>query len=1264
MRHILHKVTAIMAFTMVTLTAMAQTWVAPTKPERPTFPDIAYPALEGADPEVGNAYYIRSVGSGQFLTAANNWATQISVSEDMNPYMQIMIEDAGDETYPDGIKMRLNGTFYFTGPTPSGAMRENYAVTDKYLFRETEETGQVDRRSQACWYWQFVKVGDVYRIMSYPGMNNFNKDANQFMYDQGAGKPALMNGTEETQGIDWIFIPVDNVDVEAFKELADEYNETFQPLKEQYDIDFAAYQAALPVYRARLLLYELLCDATLCGADTTEPGAIYNNEESTLDELNAAAEELRAKVREQMLVYAFKNSTADNPIDLTKYLLQNPDFNTGNTNGWDITAGMGQNLGYQANNIYINKEKDIEVSQFIEAWTPAPGYLNDGTISQTIFGLPSGHYRLSCDAMAQHQTGEEDEDNYVYPEDYTGIYLYYSDGEIVVLSDFIIKAAQTEDEMGNINRVPQHFEFEFDIDQVDSVSVGLIIQNTNMNWVLADNFRLQAAGPSQTPPSFTALRGEYTISKKLLDSDYESVQKSVEDALIKAANDALSLLEDGADPAKADAYTTAFTTLKNARIEMQASIAAYNRLANFLETLYADLEKYKAQNYCEPVAETIEELAERMEDGYDFGTLSITEIDETINSYNTIIAEQVGAILKELASKGEELKEPFDITILFPHMSYEYGTTQTSFAGGYPANDPVWMNPGGISQFKTNYSTAEVWDVFPFEIYREFENLPMGKYSIETNAFVRVGENQENYDNWKAGFFNEGGYAYIYAGNSKSEMVNVAELAVPETATGYAAITVEDGTQMYVPNSQQSFYNLLNDPNAVERAEKTRVSATGIVAKDGGTLRVGVVGTDMLLPKHWVIWSGFRLFYYGSNDEVLFASLNEEIKELISQTEVEMNKTNIEEVTTTLTEAIKTGNDALSINVVETKSAAIEQLKQALALAAEEHSLMEELINLSSSYSGQELTSVYTDNVYPALMEEIDECIINEGYGTKTLQQVRDYIDALPKAFFRYLLSDVQLDSATQDNAVDMTGLLVNPDFATATTANRTAPKGWTLELELPTQGNVESNNGGYEIWNTGGARFYQELPCLRDGYWRLTVDGLFRTGTPDETLKRYNAGELDVYGYLFANDASTKLYSWFAEGQYTTEDMGLGGMQRITAEKDTLYAPNSGASVQNYFNSGRYTDNSLTFHYTEGPVQLGVFKSPETTIAQDWIYVDNFRLFYLGLETPDAVDSVNHVTNTPSAIYGLDGRRQSRVQRGVNIIRMSDGTIRKVLVK
>ncbi len=1264
MRHLLQKATVVIALAAFALSSMAQSWVPPTKPERPTFPDIEYPELDGADPEVGNAYYIRSVGSGQFLTAANNWATQISVSEDMTPYMQIMIEDAGDAAYPGGVKMRLNGTFYFTGPTPSGAMRENYAVTDKYLFRETEETGQVDRRSQACWYWQFVKVGNVYRIMSYPGMNNFNKEGNQFMYDQGAGKPALMNGTEDTQGIDWIFVPVDDVDVEAFKELADEYNETFQPLKEQYDIDFAAYQEALPIYRARLLLYELLCDADMCGADTAEPGAVYNNPESTLDEINATAEALRASVREQMLVYASKNSSVTNPIDLTKYLLQNPDFNTGNINGWEVTAGMGQNLGYQANNIYVNADEDIEVNQFIEAWTPAPGHLNDGTISQTIFGLPSGHYRLSCDAMAQHQSGEDDLDNYIDPDNYTGAYLYYSDGGIVVLSDFIVKAGIVEDSDGNLNRVPLHYEFEFDIDQVDSITVGLMIQNTNLNWILADNFRLVAAGPSQTPPSYTALRGEYAISKQVLESDYSAVQKSVEEALTQAADEALSLIEAGADPAKADTYTSVFTTLKNARTEMQASIAAYQRLEQFLTTANLDMENYKTKAYCEPIVETIEGLIDELEAGHDNGTLATTEIDDAINGYPALLAEKVGAIFNQLAASGEELREPFEITLLFPHMSYEFGTAQTSFAGGYPADNPVWMNPGGISQFKTNYSTAEVWDKFPFEIYREFTDLPMGKYVIETHAFTRIGENQPNYDNYVSGAFAEGGYAYLYAGNTKSDLVNVVELAVPETDTDYAAVNAVDGSQIFVPNSQMSFYNLLNNPDAAERAEKTLVSAAGIVAKDGGSLRVGIVGTDLLTAKHWVIWSAFRLYYYGSNNEVLLIALNEEIQELIEKVEAEAQSVNVEEVVNTLADAVQKGNEALAADNLEAKNAAIEQLHEALALAEEEHQLLNELVDLSVSYSDQELVGDYTDEVYPALLEEIDECIVNEGKGIKTLQQLKDYIADLPDAFFRFLLSNTELDAASEDNPIDMTGLLVNADFESATSANRTAPRGWVLELEKPDQGNVESNNGGYEIWNTGGARFYQELPCLRDGYWKLTADGLFRTGTADETLKRFNEGTLDVYGYLFANDTNTKLYSWFAEGQYTTEQLDLGGMQRNTTELGTVYVPNSGASVQKYFAAGYYNDNSVVFHYTDGPVQLGVFKNPETTIAQDWIYIDNFHLYYLGSQEPVAVNAVSAAAKAPILIYSLDGRQQSRMQRGVNIIRMSDGSTRKVLVK
>lgn len=1191
MKHLLHKVATLMAFAIAALTTMAQTWAPPTKPERPAFPDLKYPELPIADLEYGSAYYIRNVATGQFITGANAWGTQISVTEDMLPYASFVIDDiessniADKADYPGCCLISLNGTHYFSGYKPNGDYLDNREFKGgTYMFRETETTGQLDRRSQVCYYWKIVKVGEYYRIQSAPGLGGFNPNGDQWIYDQGAGKPVLLNGTEDTPGIDWQFVPYDALDREEFRAQAEAYNEQFGPLKEQYDIDFEAYQAALPLYNAKLLLYELLCDATLCEANTDDAGAVYLNPESTEEEINAAAELLRSQVRDQMLVYAKEKSTPENPIDMTKYLLLNPAFNAGNADNWTVTEGIGQNLGYQDNTIYVNDEEDIEVNQFIEAWTPAPATLADGSISQIIYGLPSGHYRLECDAMAQNQTGVES-DEYVDVEDFQGVYLYYSDGEIVVPSDFIIKPAVVEDEYGDIQLKPKHYVFEFDIDQADSILVGILLQNANVNWVLADNFRLIAAGPSQTPPSFTALRGEYTISKKLLDSQYEGAQKTVEEALIKAADEALDLIEAGVDPTKSEAYTAAFTTLKNARTEMQTSIDAYKHLAKFLETLYADLDSYNGKAYCEPVSEAIEQLTGQMEDGYDKGTLTPAEIDQTIAAYSGMISEQLSAVFNQLADKGEELSEPFDITLLFPHMSYAYGTTQTSFAGGYPANEPVWMNPDGIAQFKTNYSTAEVWDKLPFEIYRDFENLPAGKYTIETHAFTRVGENQDNYDNWKAGAFAEGGYAYIYAGNNKAELINVAELAVPETDTGYAAITVdEDGNQMFVPNSQQSFYNLLNDPNSADRVEKTRVSATGIVAKDGGTLRVGIVGTDMLLPKHWVIWSAFKLYYHGSSDEVLLSALNEEITALISQAEEE--NVNIDETIAALDAAIQTADDALAINNVETKSAAIDKLKAALALAGEEHTLMRELINVAASYDEQELFSDYNDTAYPALKEEIDNCIYNEGVGTKTLQQVRDYIDALPSAFFRYLLSDVVLDDATPDSPVEMTGLLVNPEFTAATTANRTAPQGWVLELEKPDQGNVQSNNGGYEIWNTGGARFYQELPFLREGYWRLTVDGLFRTGTADETLKRYNAGELDVYGYLFVNQDSTKLYNWFAEGQCTTEELGLGGMQRVTAAQDTLYAPNTGASIQNYFYSGRYIDNTLDFEYTDGPVK------------------------------------------------------------------------------
>lgn len=73
-------------------------------------------------------------------------------------------------------------------------------------------------------------------------------------------------------------------------------------------------------------------------------------------------------------------------------------------------------------------------------------------------------------------------------------------------------------------------------------------------------------------------------------------------------------------------------------------------------------------------------------------------------------------------------------------------------------------------------------------------------------------------------------------------------------------------------------------------------------------------------------------------------------------------------------------------------------------------------------------------------------------------------------------------------------------------------------------------------------------------------------------------------------------------------------------------------------------------------------------TLWQKYIYntpFDNFRLYYLGTTAPDAVESIAVDTQAaPAAIYTLDGRQASTLQRGINIVRRADGKVQKVLVK
>ena len=63
---------------------------------------------------------------------------------------------------------------------------------------------------------------------------------------------------------------------------------------------------------------------------------------------------------------------------------------------------------------------------------------------------------------------------------------------------------------------------------------------------------------------------------------------------------------------------------------------------------------------------------------------------------------------------------------------------------------------------------------------------------------------------------------------------------------------------------------------------------------------------------------------------------------------------------------------------------------------------------------------------------------------------------------------------------------------------------------------------------------------------------------------------------------------------------------------------------------------------------------------AYVWSYFDRIIEF----DAAAAIDSPSKTTELPKGYYTLDGRRWTRPQKGINIIRQSDGTTRKVLMK
>lgn len=1245
------RLLSFVAITALSCVAMAQTWTAPVKPKSP-----AEGLLEFAtEPVNGGNFFIMNVGEGQFLTGANVWATQISLSSDAIPYMQLTTVETEEES---GIfKLRrtndANDKFYGDHGREGGY---NPPAGRNLLFRGGED-GYVDENGQGGDRFVFNKTDNgYYYFQSDVTEGKFENANDEYAGSTGAGKYVCFTKTKTDPNIEWVFIPVGDVDIDDYKTQAE------------------AYAPQLAIYEARLALYNTLVDAAKYGVDYDEASAVYNKTDATAEQLTSAKEALQPAVNHAALMAAIAASSEETPFDITQYALTNPSFDSGMT-GWTITEGMGANLQVQSAKYTYN---DVTIQGFIEAWRKAAdGPLSDGVICQTVTGLPEGRYRIEADVMAVWQGS-------ALSEDQKGIYLFYNNGSFTLHSESLFTD----------NEKPEHFSFDFDYDGAETMTIGLMAESTNQNWMGFDNLKLYAIGKVQTPPSFYALITEVETSEPYNDEGDDLKANAGLRTSFQNAFSAAYKLADDQNPTKdkAESYSAAYQNLHDARLALTASIETYKKLQNLINQIQSDYDSYEGQSMYADLRTQLNNMISEYQGGYESGSYTSGEIDGFITAYDNVLKDYVQALFdkaaKDAAEKGTTLEEPINITSLFDHMSYAYGTTQTGenvYANGYPAENPVWINETKAKNFQTNYSTAQVWNQHPFKISRTFNELPAGRYEIRVHGAYRMAAHDVNYPAYTNGEYAGNDGAFLFAGSNKTPFINMAEIttSAPIVEGNDANVGTEEAP-IYVINGQQAAHMLFSDAAYADLAKKCYLAVATNVKN--GTLTVGVEGTDQLQDNQWTVWQDFELYYYGAPNA---SALDDEIQALIdiadpiSQDKGEGdNLILVQSILDDLSNAVKDGQDAQASELEKDKQAAIKTLEDAIAAARENMSVFAELMSLSDSrYNAMNELVEYTfeDTSYPELVNEVIQRLdgifydeeLKENVSFDSHEQMVTYLNRMKDEWYPFLLSVQGMDQATEDDPIDLTYLITNATFDDMTGATKADPQGWTCEYESKDGGGRE---GVAEFWNASAFNIYQEIPQLKDGYWRLSVDAVYRAGNAAEEAKDDN-GNYKNDEYLYVNDLTTKVIQWSdtERGAIKPDDPETyTPIQQLYTQDDVQFdAPNNQANFLQFIEKGRY-HNALIFGYGEGiegaftgSITIGLKKT--VAVANDWCPFDNFKLEYLGTEQPTAVESLGAKAAAGAAIssiFSIDGRQQSQLRRGINIVRTADGKVTKVLVK
>lgn len=824
---------------LAALGASAAEWQKPSVPKLSSASTFV-PAEEKG---IGDTYYLWNEECGAFLGEGNDWNVRTTMNSEKGLEMYFSKYKIND-VWQEGNYLFNT----FTVANQSGRWDMMWIPIDNEFICYTDywEPNTNRQYGSDSPVWNYEVNGQNLRILTGSKQPIWNEETQGRKYY--LGKPRTGEGAEEGNTI---FYPNctadDNIDWRVVSKA-----------------DYNQFQTQLRTYYAAVALAEAIAVSKekYEGIDLSSVEAVYNNTNSTEEELKAALETI-PELEKAYVSGNIDRATVDNPYDATAYIV-NPNYD-GNVNGWTgISTSWWNTVG--------------------EIWS---SNTNPYDTYQVINELPNGVYEVKVNSL--HRIGDYNYDHYKTGKladdaQYRRTSQVYANGYWKLnydLTDFATETPLLDREYQTVNgyclpngqpytevafneyNLYEHSLFATVSD--GTLRIGVRCQNREAySWTSIDTWRLKYYGNSAE--ALTLLKTHLRENIKDYDSDL------VQTTLKEQQADARKRMEDATTYEDVE---KAYAEAMNLYYDMERSRNAYNSYVALAESILPQTENLN----CEENDLLLDYL-----EGEDEGTFGYIITHTNLNVEELAAQEEWMRNTLEAAIKNT-VEEGKDFTNLIKNADW---SQRDIVASGWSLDN--WRGQTIVGQEgPAQYRTAEVWNYKNFDLYQTLTDMPQGIYEITLPAIYRNRDN--DYIRAASCEIYVNGLAKNVMKATEDAVTNETAVSAPdgylnwENIDGYNCYNINttawdgpwpndfmvdvDGVTLYWPGSTGGASVAFNAGRYVNKVY-------GIVGEDG-ILRFGIRSKGQIdRDNDWCCLGHITMRYMGNNSEAI-DGLKEEV---------------------------------------------------------------------------------------------------------------------------------------------------------------------------------------------------------------------------------------------------------------------------------------------------------------------------------------------------------------------------------------------------